>query len=291
MTGFATKTVQIPITAQFKVGAMLHLKTLNSRYFEVNCKLPSAFSHLETVYVKLFKEHFTRGSVYFTIHLDSPAALKTDVAPALPTIANYIKAVKQIKKEFDFDDEITLAQLLTLPNIFTIAEKPVQKKIDLLMINAAKQLAVTVNKERKKEGAVLRADLDDRIKIMHKEISAIEKASTALVEKEREKIEELVKLAAINETEQAELRKSSLYAIIDKIAIHEEIVRFKNHLVNLRAILQSAEVEKGKRIDFTLQELTREINTISAKCSEFSTLAINIKVEAEKAREQTQNIV
>jgi len=89
------------------------------------------------------------------------------------------------------------------------------------------------------------------------------------------------------------MRKNALFALLDKMDIHEEIVRFKSHLKSLHHQLDSAEIEKGKRLDFTLQELGREINTIAAKCSDatIGALAINVKVELEKAREQTQNIV
>jgi len=84
-----------------------------------------------------------------------------------------------------------------------------------------------------------------------------------------------------------------LYISLDKMDIHEEIVRFKSHLKNITQQLESEKKEKGKRLDFTLQELAREINTLSSKCSDASitSQAINIKVELEKSREQTQNIV
>jgi uncharacterized protein (TIGR00255 family) len=91
----------------------------------------------------------------------------------------------------------------------------------------------------------------------------------------------------------AEMQKNALYVVLDKIDVHEEIVRFKNHIQTLQNSLISKDIEKGKRIDFILQELSREINTITAKCSDgtISSHAINIKVELEKAREQTQNVV
>lgn len=90
-----------------------------------------------------------------------------------------------------------------------------------------------------------------------------------------------------------EIGRSAVYVVLDKIDIHEEITRFKSHIENLQKLIEDKKIEKGKRLDFTLQELSREINTITAKCSDagISTRAIDIKVELEKAREQTQNIV
>ena len=95
------------------------------------------------------------------------------------------------------------------------------------------------------------------------------------------------------QTDVVELRRTQLYYDLERMDIHEEIVRFKSHLQALKAIIHSQDIEKGRRVDFTLQELMREVNTIAAKCSDasISTHAITIKIELEKIREQAQNIV
>jgi uncharacterized protein (TIGR00255 family) len=91
----------------------------------------------------------------------------------------------------------------------------------------------------------------------------------------------------------ADMRKNALFALLDKMDIHEEIIRFKSHTENIKKQIAGQSIEKGKKLDFTLQELGREINTITAKCSDalIGAHAIDIKVEIEKAREQIQNIV
>ena len=98
---------------------------------------------------------------------------------------------------------------------------------------------------------------------------------------------------AQQQPEVIELRRTQLYYDLERMDIHEEIVRFKSHLQALKAIMHSSDIEKGRRIDFTLQELMREVNTLAAKCSDanISTHAITIKIELEKIREQAQNIV
>ena len=144
-----------------------------------------------------------------------------------------------------------------------------------------------------KEGAVLKDDLQQRIAIMTDEIKKIESASQETIEAQKKKIHDTVAELEDDESRFAEIKKSALYAILDKIDLHEEIVRFKSHLASLKSQLDSDTTEKGKRLDFTLQELGREINTIAAKCSDAAVgaMAINVKVELEKAREQTQNIL
>ena len=113
------------------------------------------------------------------------------------------------------------------------------------------------------------------------------------MEEQKEKIAVALKEFEADENQQNEIQKNAAYALLDKIDIHEEIVRFTTHLGVLEKEIRADKVEKGKRLDFTLQELAREINTITAKCSDatISTMAIDIKVELEKAREQSQNIV
>jgi uncharacterized protein (TIGR00255 family) len=124
-------------------------------------------------------------------------------------------------------------------------------------------------------------------------ITAIEQASLLLAEEQKTKINEAIKTLEVDESQLAETRKNALYTILDKMDINEEIVRFKSHLASLKQQLAAQTPEKGKRLDFTLQELGREINTIAAKCSDarIGSQAINVKVEIEKVREQVQNLV
>ena len=104
---------------------------------------------------------------------------------------------------------------------------------------------------------------------------------------------EQVRIEVEQGDELAKIRLEELYRMLDKIDVHEEIVRFKSHLSAFEATVQDESVDKGRRLDFTLQELMRETNTITAKCSSsaIGSIAVDIKVELEKAREQTQNIV
>lgn len=293
MTGFATKTISITKGKDIKATITISLKALNSRYFETNIKLPTPLSHLETDLIKLFKKTLHRGSIFLTVWLDNPALLTGSIKPALEIIRNYMRALKEIRKEFKFDDEPTLQLITRLPNIFAIEEQALDTQSSQEILKTANELATAVIKEREKEGKHLKKDLDRRFETMGKEIKIIEDRYQAHMEEQKEKLRDLIQELGNDTSELADMRKSALYAMLDKIDINEEIVRFKSHLTNVQQLSDSPEEEKGKRVDFTLQELAREINTITAKCSDalISKRAINIKVELEKAREQTQNIV
>lgn len=293
MTGFATKTISITKGKDQKATITISLKTLNSRYFETNIKLPQPLSHLETDLIKLFKKSLHRGSIFLTVWLDNPSIFKGSIEPAMETVNNYMKAINRIKKEYSFEESPTLDLITRLPNIFTIEEQALDKQSSQTILKTAHELIEAVIKERKKEGKQLQKDLDGRFAIMEKEITDIDLRYQEHMEEQKKKLQELLQELGENKSELTDVRKSTLYTLLDKIDIHEEIVRFKSHLENIAQLLDTPQVEKGKRIDFTLQELAREINTITAKCSDarISKRAINVKVEIEKAREQTQNIV
>lgn len=293
MTGFATTTIILHTKKGDRVTVSLHLKSLNARHLEVNCKLPHPLSHLETDLIKLFKLHLCRGYISLVMYLDNPAFFKGDVLPAMSTLEGYMHALKRIKKEFSLEEPITLDQLVALPHIFIIEEKSINPADLTAVMHAVEQLIKKVISERKKEGKVLKKDIEERLSIIDDEIATIAQRSALLIAEQKNKINQLNQEAAADNTDFNDVRKNALYSMLDKIDIHEEIVRFQNHLESMYSHLKSNVIEKGKRLDFTLQELAREINTIAAKCSdsEISMHAINVKVEIEKVREQVQNIV
>lgn len=293
MTGFASKTLTIIRDKDNKANVSIHLKTLNARYFELNAKLPHALSHIETDLLKLFKKTLHRGYVYFNVFIDNPSIFKGAIEPSMGIVEGYISSIDKISARLKIKEKISLETLVRLPNIFNVKEQDIDKKSSDVIMKATTQLIKQLILERKKEGAELKKDFELRFAIMAKEIDIIKSRSKQLIEEQKKKINLLTQELKDEQNDVAETRKGVLYAMLDKMDIHEEIVRFQSHLKNLNALLQSSDAEKGKRLDFTLQELAREINTITAKCSDSKICeqAINIKVEIEKAREQTQNIV
>ncbi|NRB21811.1 YicC family protein [Candidatus Dependentiae bacterium] len=293
MTGFASKIIQLTLSNDSKSNITINLKSLNSRYFETNCRIPYALSSIESELTKLFKEKLLRGSIYCTIHMSNPQIFKSSIEASMPVAQGYVDAVDDIKKKFKIEGNLDIATLLSLPNIFIVSDQGVDEESKKVIIDTINELIENLIAVQTKEGEGLRDDLKQRVEIATKEINDIEVASKKAIEEQKKKIHETLAELGSDESRFAEIKKSALYAILDKIDIHEEIVRFKSHLVSLHAQLDSDKIEKGKRLDFTLQELGREINTIAAKCSDaaIGSMAINVKVELEKAREQTQNIL
>lgn len=292
MTGFASKSLILTIN-ETKTPIAISIKSLNSRYFDLNCKLPYPITNFETEFIKLFKSKLLRGSITFTIHLGNPSAFRGTIEPSIPTLKNYLTALDTIKKKFAIEGTLSIANILMLPNIFITEEQELNEQTKKIIFQTADQLIDELIAVQEKEGKALQKDIIQRIAYIDKEIKAIAIVFEELMIQQKQKANQALAELEKDTSKFAELQKNTLYAILDKMDVHEEIVRFKNHLKTLLASLESDQIENGKRIDFILQELSREINTITAKCSDgtISTHAINIKVELEKAREQTQNIV
>jgi len=293
MTGFASKIFVLTSPSGERSTVSMNLKSLNSRFFEASVKLPIALSHLETTFTKQFKEKLRRGNIYFTTYLSNPNIFEGSITPAMTVIDSYIQSMNQIKTKYNFSEDIKLDNVLRLPNIFSKEEQQLDEESTNQMLNAVTELIEKVLQERVTEGNALATDLDNRIAVIKKEMALITERAHIFVEECKQKVHTTLQEIGADENLLADAQKNGLYAMLNKIDIHEEITRLNSHLENFINILQQPDAEKGKRLDFTLQELGREINTITAKCSDsmISTHAINVKVEIEKMREQIQNIV
>jgi uncharacterized protein (TIGR00255 family) len=293
MTGFAAKSAIATGSNGKKSSISAQLKSLNSRFFELTCKVPPALNYLETVFLKKFKTRLRRGHLYLNIYVGNPQIFLSNIEPALSNIASYINALEAIKSEYKINQTITLDHILRLPSIFSSEELCGDTMIEEAVIQLIDELTSQVIVSRNNEGVDILKDLETRTTNLQKIISAIEVASHDLVQKTKEKIHAAIEKMRELQTAPEDSQNAPLYALLDKIDIHEEISRFRSHLENLTTQLQSKTDEKGKLFDFILQELVREIGTIAAKCPDatISSHAINAKVEIEKMREQVQNIV
>ncbi|HEV2600790.1 MAG TPA: YicC/YloC family endoribonuclease [Candidatus Babeliales bacterium] len=293
MTGFSSRVFPLVVADNNKTTLSISIKSLNSRYFEVSCKLPYQLNNLETDITKLLKSHLLRGHIYITIYASNQAFFKAAVEPSLPIIKDYLKAIEQIKQNYPISGDLSLSDLLQLPNVFATEEQSIDETTKQTIMSNITELIQELIAAEEKEGMALKKDVESRISIMEQELARIEITSGELMKTQKEKVQTAVQQTIENESMQADIQKQAAYALLDKMDINEEIVRFKTHLKNFITQLTSSQIEVGKRLDFTLQEMGREINTIAAKCSDatIASHAINIKVELEKSREQIQNIV
>lgn len=293
MTGFSSKTISLTISRTQQVTLTIHVKTLNSRFFEANCRLSQALIPLEIELVRRAKQQLYRGQLYLNMTLSDPNCFKQEVAVSIAMVKEYVNALKKIKKECKLAGTITISDILTIPNLFSTEEMPISAKLKESILKAFDESIEQTLKSRLVEGAALGKDLEKRAQIMEEHIEKVnELFKVTLAQQQEDLNKEVANLKKID-NDLANVQQMHLYQELDRTDIHEEIVRFKTHLENFANVLHNKQIEKGRQLDFIVQELGREINTIAAKCSDgrISAHAITIKVELEKCREQIQNIV
>ena len=226
------------------------------------------------------------------MRINSYSALLEKLVFSPTRVEEYLETAQILRDKYNLSGDLALNEMIALPNIFATerANLP-QEAIDAFLegIDAVVEQVVA---ERTQEGANLQADLEGRFAQARQLIDSIDQAIQKILKRLKEELS-VERQKAQDGDEEAKAMLAEKYGALDKMDVHEEIVRFRSHLDAVVSHMQSDTNEKGRKFDFILQELTREINTIMAKCSNYqiSAYAVDVKVELEKAREQVQNIV
>lgn len=293
MTGFGSSTQSVVLSSKENLTVTVEIKTLNARFFEMFCKLPSSLNALEIEISNQLKSALCRGKVFFSIKINEEVGTLEVPSISISTAQKYLAAAEKLKKECGLSGELTINDLLQFPSLFFFEKKALQSNDLEAMKGVIAQATEALVADRNREGATLLKDLLQRFSACKEKILLIKTDFEVLIVEQKKLIAQATQeVHAGVEGEKAKL--DDLYAVLNKIDINEEVARFLSHLEATFAILQNNKnEEKGRRLDFLLQELSREINTITAKCSNYqiASLAVDIKVEIEKAREQVQNIV
>jgi uncharacterized protein (TIGR00255 family) len=297
MTGYASHTFELPCREGL-VSATIHIKVVNGRFFEPTFRLPHALIHLEPVLAKQLRDALVRGTVYCTIHIGTMFALTSRPMVSSVAMNGYIEALEQTKKRLNLTDSqpIDPVQFVGLPHVVEFVEDPIEAGMAERIVTVFEQAVRTLLTEREREGRALAADISIRLDRIYEYVEQIVVRAQEVLEQKRERLVQSLKelstqIGCSQEVYEAQVQHA--FSQLDKLDVHEEIVRLRTHSTNARTILAGTELEKGKRLDFTTQEMFRETNTIGAKCADaqLGGLVINTKVELEKIREQVQNLV
>lgn len=292
MTGFTTSDIALPTPEHETAYLTISIKSLNSRFFETTCRLPYMLSSLETELIKRLKQKLTRGHIYLNMSLSNQQCFQTVVQPSLGMAKSHVDALRRIQEHCQLPGAIQVSDLLHIPGIFSTQDAPVNDKVRALIFEGFDQTIEALRKIRRDEGTSLLVDLQNRTHTLQQTIEKIKKLFEVTARQRQEEITQ--KLERLGENQElAAQQRALLYQELDRMDLNEEIVRFQTHLQAWSALLSDTSEEKGRKLDFLLQELGREINTVAAKCADsaIGQHAIAIKVELEKCREQIQNIV
>ena len=288
MTGFGRAEV---VTDERKIT--IELKSVNHRYLDLSIKMPKKLSFLEGAIRNLMKTYIQRGKVdvYITYedYTMNNGALKYNRELA----SEYITCLKQMQQDFGLDYDIKVSTLSRYPEVLVMEEQSVDEEalwgfIEPPLREACEKFIQT----RDQEGRNLEKDLLDKLKALDEKVIFVENRAPEVVNAYRTKLE--AKVAELLADTQIDDNRIAAEVILfsDKICNDEETVRLHSHIRNMQKMLATETEGIGRKLDFMAQEMNREANTILSKSSDLETsnIAIDLKTEIEKIREQIQNV-
>ena len=289
MTGYSRQE------AETGLGKLtVEIKSWNHRYCNVLVKLPESLSRFETQIQATVRDQIARGQIQVAVALDAATASLAQTPKLNLTLAKaYYQTLRQLKAACELEDEVSLALLTQLPDVLTVQgpdmdEDTVWQELQTILAKALVQL----NGTRSAEGSAMGAEIENRCQLIQAQIEAIRASSVDLVSTARERLEK--RLHELLDG-QIELDPSRLIMEAGIIAarsdITEELVRLDSHCVQLGSYLNASE-PVGRQLDFLMQEMNREVNTIASKAGQASISAacVTLKTEIEKIRELAQNV-
>ena len=294
MTGFGSGRVEVS-----NLTVSVEAKTVNHRYMDLHVRMPSEFQSLESVVRRAVTDNLRRGRVDLFIKIDlTREEVQMEADEGL--IASYIDLTRRLQSKFSLGGELTLEAISKFPGAIKMTNDGLSgellKFVRQHVEGATREAIGQVRDMRLTEGEALVADLDRRIGRITQNLSTIEGGATLLTQHHRESL--VTRVAELAPDLKLDSNRLEIEALMyaEKSDIAEEITRLRSHLDQFSG-LKTRQEEAGKRMDFLLQEMNREVTTILSKTSginqvgaEIGQAAVDIKVEIDKMREQVQNI-
>ena len=287
MTGYG-RAVETVNGREFTV----ELRSVNNRYLDCSVRLPRMLSFAEDAVKQAVKGSISRGKVDVFITVRSEAGDEVQVSLNKSVLQSYLTAMHQMVDEFGVKDDISVSNLSRLPEVFVI-EKPQVDEEQLMadLMGVVNKALEGYDAMRRAEGEALDRDLRSRGGTILELVSQVEAGNGKTVSDYRARLEAKIKEVLANTAieESRILTEAAIFA--DKVAVDEETVRLRSHLKQMNSMLTTGGAV-GRKLDFLLQEMNREANTIGSKCTDvaLARIVVDIKAELEKIREQTQNI-
>ena len=287
MTGYG-RAVETVNGREFTV----ELRSVNNRYLDCSVRLPRMLSFAEDAVKQAVKASISRGKVDVFITVRSEAGDEVQVTLNKSVLESYLAAMHQMVDEFGVSDDISVSAVSRLPEVFII-EKPQVDEDQLMadLMGVVSKALEGYDAMRRTEGEALDRDLRSRGETILSLVSQVEAGNGKTVSDYRARLEAKIKEVLANTAidESRILTEAAIFA--DKVAVDEETVRLRSHLKQMNTMLTTGGAV-GRKLDFLLQEMNREANTIGSKCTDINLarIVVDIKAELEKIREQTQNI-
>jgi uncharacterized protein (TIGR00255 family) len=278
--------------AQDGYSILFEVKSVNHRFFDFSARVPRMYGYLEQKLSAYLQQYVSRGKVEVFVTVDAMEPASSEIRLNLRLAESYVAALRQLQEACVLRDDISVSSVARFSDIFTVLRSEDDEEKVWNAVKAVTDAAMEgFLAMRRAEGARLREDILCRTKSISEAVDVIEARSPATVEEYRKrltaKMNEILAERQFDETRI--ITEAAIYA--DKVSVHEETVRLKSHLTQFGAFLDADE-PVGRKIDFLLQEMNREINTIGSKCADaqMARVVVDVKSELEKIREQIQNV-
>lgn len=288
MTGFGRGQAEVK-----NVAATVELRSVNNRYCEVSARLPRSLGDYESEVQARIKKVFSRGRITVQVQLDAVADEGLPIEVDQDAVRAYTSLLNRLRAAAGVSEPIRLEHLLNYSDIFTTAETSSDEAELMWEATAAAldQAIEELRRMRRQEGSALLADLEERISAISRLLDSVQERAPVRVEEARQRLRgRLVDLLDDDRIDPDRL-ETEIAILADRLDITEECVRLRSHLDLFRQSLNSENPE-GRKLNFISQEINREVNTIGAKSNdaEIAHLAVQMKDELEKIREQVQNV-
>lgn len=272
----------------------VEIKSVNHRFFEFSCRTPKGYGFLDDKLKTLVNSRVSRGKIDMFVTVgtaeDTPAEVKINHS----LVSGYINAMKEISETYGIENDMTVTALSRFPDVYTVSKaEENEEEITADVLEAANTAVDSFIAMREAEGEKMKADISGRAKVILDIVDEIDERSPQTVKEYEERLLDRINRTLldynINIDEQRVLTEVAVFA--DKVAVAEETVRLRSHFSQLSKIMESQK-PIGREIDFIIQEMNREANTIGSKVqdAEIAHKVVKIKSEIEKMREQIQNI-
>ena len=268
----------------------IEIKSVNHRYNDITVKLPRSISYLEEKVKKEISSKVSRGKIDIFISFENNSAEGKDIRINKELAGIYIKELKTIARENGIDENILVTEISKFPDVLTIQNVEDEEVIWKELLICPNEAITNFLQMRENEGNKIKEDLNTRIEKVLKKVCEISTYSTGLVNEYVVKLETRIKEILKTDIDKDRLAEETvIYA--DKCSVEEEITRLNSHINQFKELI-NVDTPIGKKIDFLIQEMNRETNTIGSKSGSLSitNLVIDIKTELEDIREQIQNI-
>lgn len=287
MTGFGR--------AQDTVGnfsILVEVKSVNHRFFEFSCRVPRAYGFLEEKLRTFVQQRVGRGKVDMFVQIEALSTEGSRVAVNYELATGYVQALRELTDHYGIREDLSAVSLSRYPDILAVCQAAVDETAVFAAVQpVAEQALAKFIAMREREGARLRDDVLARSRTIREAVGRVEERSPQTVRERKEKMEARIRelLDGVPLDESRLLTEVAVYA--DKVAVDEETVRLRSHLEQLDSLV-NGDGAVGRKLDFLVQEINREANTIGSKCSdlELTRIVLDVKAEIEKIREQIQNI-